>query len=336
VSLYFRADLNSLQWHIRIRGCFEGKVKSKSDFAERLLSIIRGNMSQRRERQRDHSGRGVRDRSARDGRGGHSSQREKQPTIPEAELVMGLNCIRELLRHSPSRIKELLYAPFREVSPRGGAVVGRREGLIKEAQRLKVAVRECDRLRLDQIVNSDSHQGVVARVRVREYMDFNELVDRARESESFKIVAIDGVLDPQNVGAILRAAECFGVDAVLWSRNRVAPLGAVVSKVSVGASELLSLCPVANLHRAIETLKGVGVWSIGALVSENAERLSNFESPNKWLLVMGSEGDGIQPLIEKSLDFKLYIEMFGSISSLNVSQATSVFLHRLVCDSGVR
>jgi 23S rRNA (guanosine2251-2'-O)-methyltransferase len=291
-------------------------------------------MSQRRDRQRSHNGRGARERSQRERRVGPNSQREKLSHLPEGELVMGLNCVLEILRHSPARIKEVFFAPLRESARSGAGIVSRREGLIKEAIRLKVAVRECDRSRLDQLVNSDSHQGVVARVSAREYAEFNELVEFARDAESFKIVAIDGVLDPQNVGAILRAAECFGVDAVIWSRNRVAPFGAVVSKVSVGASELLSLCPVANLHRAIEALKGVGVWSIGALVSDDAHRLASFEAPNKWVLVMGSEGDGIQPLIERSLDFRVYIEMFGGISSLNVSQATSVFLHSLVCGVG--
>lgn len=291
-------------------------------------------MSQRRDRQRGRNARGARERDLRE-RGVKSNQhREKPPHVPEGELVMGLNCVLEILRHAPSRIEELFFAPLKESARSGVGAVGRREGLIKEAIRLKVAVRECERSRLDQLVNSDSHQGVVARVSTRDYAEFSDLVEFARDAESFKIVAIDGVLDPQNVGAILRAAECFGVDAVIWSRNRVAPFGAVVSKVSVGASELLSLCPVANLHRAIESLKDVGVWSIGALVSDKAERLASFEAPRKWVLVMGSEGDGIQPLIERSLDFRVYIEMFGSISSLNVSQATAVFLHSLVCGAG--
>jgi 23S rRNA (guanosine2251-2'-O)-methyltransferase len=103
----------------------------------------------------------------------------------------------------------------------------------------------------------------------------------------------------------------------------------VVAKVSVGASELVPLCPVPNLHRAIEALKEVGVWSIGAVVAPDAASLDSFDTPNKWVLVMGSEGEGIQRLIEERLDFRVYISMFGSISSLNVSQATAVFLHRL-------
>jgi hypothetical protein len=100
---------------------------------------------------------------------------------------------------------------------------------------LRVPVREVSRRDLEAIVNSDSHQGVVARVEPRSYLSFDDLLESVREVEAISILALDGVLDPQNFGAILRAAECFGIDAVLWSKNRGAPIGPVVSKVSVGA-----------------------------------------------------------------------------------------------------
>jgi 23S rRNA (guanosine2251-2'-O)-methyltransferase len=179
------------------------------------------------------------------------------------------------------------------------------------------------------MVQSDSHQGIVARVKPRVHLSFEQLLEQARERTSIRLLALDGVLDPQNVGAVLRAAECFGVDAVIWSKNRGAAFGPVVSKVSVGASEIVPLCPVPNLHRAIEALKEVGVWSIGAVVSPKAVALKELDAPQKWVLVMGSEGEGIQHLIEQNLDFRVYIKMLGAISSLNVSQATAVFLHAM-------
>jgi 23S rRNA (guanosine2251-2'-O)-methyltransferase len=237
---------------------------------------------------------------------------------------MGRNCLQELLKHDPKRIREVFLADSRE-----GAAAGRKSAIRESLEEAGVVIREKSRAELDQMVQSDSHQGVVARVTPRAHLSFDQLIDMARQDDPIKIVAIDGVLDPQNIGAILRAAECFGVDAVIWSKNRAAPLGPVVSKVSVGASELVPLCPVPNLHRAIEALKEVGVWSVGAVVAPDAASLDSFDPPKKWVLVMGSEGEGIQRLIEERLDFRVYISMFGSISSLNVSQATAVFLHRL-------
>lgn len=240
------------------------------------------------------------------------------------DLIMGRNCVEELLKHNPERIREVYLAESRD------AAAGGRKSAIREAvENAEILIRDKSRSELDQMVQSDSHQGVVARVSPRGYLSLDELLELAKQDQSIKIVAIDGVLDPQNIGAILRASECFGVDAIVWSKNRAAPLGPVVAKVSVGASELVPLCPVPNLHRAIEALKEVGVWSIGAVVAPDASALDTFEAPLKWVLVMGSEGEGIQRLIEDRLDFRVYISMFGSISSLNVSQATAVFLHTL-------
>lgn len=252
--------------------------------------------------------------------------REVDAALQSTDVIMGRNCVEELLAHNPGRIQEVFLAESR------GSVGDSRKNALRDAiDRAGLRVRECSRRELDQMVQSDSHQGVVARVKPRIFLSFEQLLDQARERESIGILALDGVLDPQNVGAILRAAECFGVDAVIWSKNRAAPLGPVVSKVSVGASELLPLCPVPNLHRAIEALKQVGVWSVGAVVKPGATSLESFKAPEKWVLVMGSEGEGIQHLIEQNLDFCVYIKMFGTISSLNVSQATAVMLNALAC-----
>lgn len=240
------------------------------------------------------------------------------------DLIMGRNCVGELIAHDPARICEVFLA-----ESRGDQSQGRREALRDLIDQQRIRVRECSRHDLDQMVQSDSHQGIVARVKPRVFLSFDALLEQARSGDTIRLLALDGVLDPQNVGAILRAAECFGVDAVIWSKNRAAPLGPVVSKVSVGASELVPLCPVPNLHRAIEALKEVGVWSVGAVVSTDAVSLEAFDPPQKWVLVMGSEGEGLQHLIEQNLDFRVYIKMFGAISSLNVSQATAVFLQQL-------
>lgn len=238
---------------------------------------------------------------------------------------MGRNCVEEVLKRSPERILEVFLAEAREDSHSNK----RRADIHDTLRDLRVSTREVPRRDLDSMVNSDSHQGVVARVRPRSFLSLEDLVSMVQESSVCSILALDGVVDPQNFGAILRAAECFGVDAVLWSKNRSAPLGPVVSKVSVGASEIVPLCPVSNLHRALEELKKAGAWSVGAVVAPDASALDAFTYPEKAVLVMGAEGEGLHQLIERSLDFRVYITMEGALSSLNVSQATSVMLHEL-------
>jgi 23S rRNA (guanosine2251-2'-O)-methyltransferase len=237
---------------------------------------------------------------------------------------MGRNCIEELLRHAPQRLRELYVAESRDD---GGVGAGRKLGLVDACRDAGISVRQVTRRELDALVYSDSHQGVAARVSPRPLLEFDELKDLVKEQPFVRILALDGVVDPQNFGAILRAAECFGCDAVLWSKNRAAPLGAVVAKVSVGASELVPLCPVSNLHRALEDLKEAGAWIVGATVAPGAASLDSFEFPEKSVILMGSEGEGLQHLLEKNLDFRVYVPMLGVVSSLNVSQATTVMLH---------
>jgi 23S rRNA (guanosine2251-2'-O)-methyltransferase len=240
---------------------------------------------------------------------------------------MGRNCVEEVARHAPARLLEVFVAEAKDGRAQGSG--DRRLSIYQTLEDLGVPVRERRRDELDAMAQSDSHQGFVARVTPRVSLTLEELLEIAQREDDVRVLALDGVLDPHNLGAILRAAECFGITAVLWSRNRAAPVGPVVSKVSVGASELVPLCPVANLHRAIEALKELGVWSVGAMVARDAEPVASFKPPRKWLVVMGSEGEGIQRLIADSLDFRLYIPMLGEIDSLNVSQATAVFLHSL-------
>ncbi|MEN9845517.1 MAG: putative rRNA (guanosine-2-O-)-methyltransferase [Pseudomonadota bacterium] len=240
---------------------------------------------------------------------------------------MGRHCLEEVIRRAPGRLLEVYLSESRdEGRSRSG---GRRADISEQLRALRVPVREVSRRDLESIVNSDSHQGVVARVAPRSYLSFDDLLESVREAGTISILALDGVLDPQNFGAILRAAECFGIDAVLWSKNRGAPIGPVVSKVSVGASEIVPLCLVSNLHRALEQLKDSGAWLAGTMISPDATSLDTFEFPEKSVIVMGSEGEGIHQLIEKSLDFKVHLTMAGAIDSLNVSQATAVFLHEL-------
>ena len=256
---------------------------------------------------------------------GRQAPSRREPTRSAHDYIMGRSCLEEMLRHRPDRVLHVFLSEAREgARPSDGS---RRNSLRSELNRLAISVSEVERRELDLMVSS--HQGVVAQVSQREFLRFEDLLEMARSMPFIRILALDGVLDPHNLGAILRAAECFGVDAVLWSKNRAAPLGPVVSKVSVGASELVPLCPVSNLHRALESLKEVGVWIVGALVSADATPLDTFEFPERCAVVMGAERDGIQHLIGKSLDFQVYIAMMGEVSSLNVSQASAVMLHAM-------
>ena len=176
--------------------------------------------------------------------------------------------------------------------------------------------------KLTSLVQSESHQGFVAEVVEREGVDLKSFLKSAPEKSL--VVMCDSITDPQNFGTILRACECFGVDALVYSKNRNVGLTPVVSKASVGGSELVPLIPVSNLADTMKKFQDAGYFSVAAERSD--QNLYSFEFPQKTLLILGAEGKGIQPLLSKKSDFRIEIPMHGSIDSLNVSQATAVLL----------
>jgi len=243
----------------------------------------------------------------------------KQQPRPRSShpLIMGRNCVREVLRAAADRLIEVYVG---ERLDREG------EELLKELRSVGIDVSQRSRDSLTALVGSDSHQGMVAAIRDRPYLDLKDVCGWAKERERLLLLMLDSIMDPHNFGAILRAAECFGVDGVLWSRNRGCDITPVVAKVSVGASELLPLVPVSNLAQALERLKDAGVWSIAADVSPEAQPIDQFEFPTKSLILLGSEGEGLQPLLLREAEFKITIPLCGKIDSLNVSQAAAVML----------
>ena len=153
----------------------------------------------------------------------------------------------------------------------------------------------------------------------------------SRPEKGWRLIALDGVEDPQNVGAIVRVAEVLGVHALILTLRRAPPLSPAVSRASAGAVEWLPVARVPNLSRALESLKDLGVWSFGAdLGAPNA--LSDV--PDHWLeghrvLVLGAEGRGLREGVRRQIDFRIEIPTSGRISSLNVATAAAVLLYEL-------
>lgn len=233
------------------------------------------------------------------------------------DSVIGLNSLQELLQHAPERIVKILAQKNTDVGSRKDKLLA----LIKEKG---VALEWVPKDALNTYAAADSHQGFLAYIKKRSYLDLftfmQDLPERAL------ILALDSIYDPHNFGALLRSAECFGASAVLFSKNRGVDITPVVTKTSSGASEMVPLLRVSNLATTLLELKKKGFAIIAADANDNAESLYDFSFPDLSVLVMGSEGEGIQPLILKMCDHTLFIPMHGKISSLNVSQAAAVCL----------
>ncbi len=227
-------------------------------------------------------------------------------------LIMGTHAIDEVLRHAPEKLLHIY------------TVASKKSPLLSlcEKRRIPISFRSVDQL--TKMVDSDSHQSLVAQIQERAYLDVSEFLETAAE-ESF-VLMLDQIFDPQNFGALIRSAECFGAAAVVWSKNRGCDLTPVAAKASCGASELMPLIRISNLATAVEQFQKGGFEVVAALLDANAESAYGFSYAPRTVLVVGSEGEGIQPLIQKKADRSVYLPMAGKIASLNVAQATAALL----------
>ncbi|MDB2613530.1 23S rRNA (guanosine(2251)-2'-O)-methyltransferase RlmB [Chlamydiales bacterium] len=233
--------------------------------------------------------------------------------------IMGKNCIHEVLKISPERIVEV-FTTHRDFD----------DSLSQLILKHKIPLKNSSKKELFKLVESESHQSFVAAVKEKEAPTVKGFLKNARKLDTSLVLILDSLSDPQNLGTILRASECFGVDLVIFSKNRGVDLTPVVSKTSVGATELVPICKVSNLAETIKAFQKEDYWAVACEAKEGSSSLYNFDFPKKTLLILGSEGKGIQPLLSKYSDFHIQIPMLGQIDSLNVSQATALFLFKFV------
>jgi len=200
-----------------------------------------------------------------------------------------------------------------------GAAGPRLQEIIDLARRASVPVRFEPRSALDRLAGTPAHQGVVALGAARKYAD----LDRAAESQL--TVVLDGVEDPQNLGAIVRTAHAAGAGAVIIPERRAAGLTDVVAKAAAGALEHLPVVRVTNINRALEELKERGFWIYG-LDERGDEVYDQVAYASPAALVFGGEGKGLHEQVRKHCDVLVRIPLAGKISSLNVSVAAGIVL----------
>lgn len=225
---------------------------------------------------------------------------------------MGVHAIEELLRYAPEKLVRLY------------TVSSKKSELVTLCEKRRIPVTFVSLDQLTQMVGSDSHQSLVAQIKPRLYLEVKEFLEEA-PAEAF-VLMLDQIFDPQNFGALLRSAECFGASAVAWSKNRGSDLTPVAAKTSCGASELLPLIRVSNLATAVDQFKEADFEIVAALLDPNSESAYQFSYAPRSVLIVGSEGEGIQPLLRKKADRSIYLPMSGKIQSLNVAQATAALL----------
>lgn len=236
------------------------------------------------------------------------------------DRVSGRNPVLALLRSGSRRADEVAVlagarGPLSEI-----VALARRAGV-------KVSYRTRDQL--TAMAGNDDHQGVVARVAAADYTDLDDLLTiPAQRGEVPFFLALDQIQDPRNFGAILRTADAFGVHGVVVPRHHAVGLTEAATRTAMGAVEYVGVARESNLVSALEKIKKSGIWVFGA-TSERGASPWTADLKGPVCLVLGSEGEGIRPLVARTCDVMLSVPMRGEVGSLNVAAAGAVLCYEV-------
>jgi 23S rRNA (guanosine2251-2'-O)-methyltransferase len=236
------------------------------------------------------------------------------------EFIYSRNAVYETLRAKRRQVFQLLLAE-------GANDKGRMAEIVQLAQQRKIPIQRVPRTRLDRI--HEYHQGVVLEASAYPYRELDDILDLAKSrNEPPFVLLLDTLNDPQNFGTLIRTAEAVGVHGIVIPLARTVEVTPAVVNASSGASEHM-LVAQSNLAQAMEELKAADVWIVGLDQDGETVTTASGRSPLSGALglVVGSEGEGMRPLVKKSCDIILKLPMRGEIESLNAAVAGSVALY---------
>ena len=237
-------------------------------------------------------------------------------------IIYGINPVTELLKNRAPQIKKIIFA--REKDTKGI------KPLLDLAKQKHVPLEQGQRRMLNRISGTTHHQGVIAIVTARREVGLDEIIDVWQDSgDNLLALMLDGIQDPQNLGALIRTACASGVHGAITGKHRAAPVTGTVVKASAGAAEHINIARVPNVADAIDVLKERGAWIVG-MSPDSATSLYDIDGTLDLALVIGSEGKGMRPLVEKKCDFLVNIPLRGNIASLNASAAGAIALYEIV------
>ena len=235
-------------------------------------------------------------------------------------IIYGMNPVIEAIRADPKKVN------YVGVSRDHG---NKLQKALNEARRNGIQVRQMSTPDLDRLSGGGVHNGLIADVAAAGYADFDDVL--AAEGTSFVLI-LDGITDPQNMGAILRVADGFGVHLVVIPEHESVGLTPAAVKASAGASQWIPVAKVTNLARAIESLKKEGYWVYAA--GADGDRPAEIDFTGKVALVMGNEGKGIRRNVLEHCDRVVTIPMQGHVDSFNVATAAAILCYEVRRQAG--
>jgi 23S rRNA (guanosine2251-2'-O)-methyltransferase len=232
------------------------------------------------------------------------------------DILYGKNPVLEALRAGRPVRKLVVATGTREE-------VRLREILSIAADRA-IPVEQAQRRRLDDIAHTEHHQGIAGYFHARPPLHLDDLLASARHPGL--LLALDGIQDPQNLGALTRTADAAGVDGIVVTRDRATGVTAAAAKASAGATEWVPVCTVPNLAQALTRIGDAGYWRVG-LAAEAEQRYDAFDYTSPTALVVGAEGTGLRELTRQRCDVLVSLPMLGRVGSLNAGVAGGVLLY---------
>lgn len=191
-----------------------------------------------------------------------------------------------------------------------------------------IKVEFADKRLLDKKSETGHHQGIIAVQTEYKYAEIEEILKQTENKENALIVILDEILDPHNLGSIIRVAECAGVDGVIIPNRRSASVNETVIRTSAGATAYVKVARVTNINSAISALKENGFWLYA--LDMDGEEMYKTNLTGKTALVVGGEGTGIKPLTKKLCDGVVSIPMFGNVNSLNASVSAGIGIYEVI------
>jgi 23S rRNA (guanosine2251-2'-O)-methyltransferase len=239
----------------------------------------------------------------------------------KVEILYGFHPVYEALRAGRRTFHEIYISKQTHTK--------RIKQITTAAARKHLPIKEVSPSQLQTIAGAVAHQGVAAEVTAYPLVDVADLIEAAISGDRPPLLLLlDHVVDPHNLGAIIRTAVCAGVDAVILPKDRSAHPSAAVSKVSSGALEYMRVALVNNIVRVVKTLKDQGLWIVG--LDQNAGRsVYNEDLTGPIGLVIGGEEKGIRALVKKNCDFLISIPQSGKVGSLNASVAGAIVIYEM-------
>lgn len=227
-------------------------------------------------------------------------------------IIFGVNPVLEKLRAAPREVFELLLVGER----RSGA-----SRVARAAESIAIPVRQVALQELDRLTRGGNHQGVAARVRPYQYVLLEELL----AERTARLLFLDQVTDPNNLGAIIRSGEAFGIGGVVIPYDRAAGVSPAVVRTAAGALEYVKVCRVVNIGRALDAARRGGYWVVG-LDANGGCLLTDLPELERVALVVGGEAKGLRPGTKRRCDFLARIDTVGRVGSLNAGMAAVVGL----------